>query len=331
MRRLLMTLSLLLLSPGLAQAKPDGGAEIADATGRVVQVPAQMAHVLPAGAPAAVLLAALAPDLMLGWPMPLSADKRAWLAPQLAALPAVPNLSARGENDAAVTALRPDLIVDYGTVSPGYIAAARTMQERTGIPTVLLDGALADMPRVLRLLGHSLRREPRGEQLAQLAEDLLHVTPQSGPARRVMYLRGTDTLSAASPDSGAVGVFARLGWEVVAPPGSGRFHPATLRDVAALDPDVLVFAEPAMRAIVAASPEWRALRAVREGHAVAAPRLPFGWIEEPPSLNQLLGVAWLAGRDPATLAATFGAVVYGQPPTPDELARIGAITQPFPP
>jgi iron complex transport system substrate-binding protein len=105
----------------------------------------------------------------------------------------------------------------------------------------------------------------------------------------------------------------------------------TLAQVAAFDPDRLVFSEPAMRAAVAASPAWRALRAVREGHAYTAPRLPFGWIEEPPSLNQLLGVAWLAGGDPAALAARFGTEVYGHTPTPAELRAVAEIARPLSP
>jgi iron complex transport system substrate-binding protein len=183
----------------------------------------------------------------------------------------------------------------------------------------------------LRLLGTALHREQRAETLARLAEALLAVPPQSGPPRRVAYARGSDALQLAAPGTGATEVFARLGWQVLAPPGEGRFRPAKLPDVAALDPDILVFADPAMRDIVARSPEWRALRAVREGHAYAAPKLPFGWIEEPPSLNQLLGVAWLAGGDAVTLAATFNAVVYGHVLTADELRSVAGNAQPLPP
>jgi iron complex transport system substrate-binding protein len=51
---------------------------------------------------------------------------------------------------------------------------------------------------------------------------------------------------------------------------------------------------------------------VRDGHAFVAPNQPFGWLDEPPSINRLLGLAWLSGSDPRTLAALFNAVVYGR-------------------
>jgi iron complex transport system substrate-binding protein len=47
--------------------------------------------------------------------------------------------------------------------------------------------------------------------------------------------------------------------------------------------------------------------------------MPFGWLDEPPSINRLLGLAWLGGGDPHTLAATFNAVVYGRSLTAPQL------------
>jgi iron complex transport system substrate-binding protein len=46
---------------------------VVDATGRNVEVAERIGRILPAGPPAATLLAALAPDLMLGWTSPVLA------------------------------------------------------------------------------------------------------------------------------------------------------------------------------------------------------------------------------------------------------------------
>lgn len=98
-------------------------------------------------------------------------------------------------------------------------------------------------------------------------------------------------------------------------------------DIRTLDPDILVFSDLTMLKTLAQSDEWRSLRAVRDGHAFVAPSLPFGWVEEPPSINRLLGLAWLSGRDPMTLAATFNAVVYGHVLTPPQLNALLAGAQ----
>ena len=62
---------------------------------------------------------------------------------------------------------------------------------------------------------------------------------------------------------------------------------------------------------------------------MVSPALPFGWVEEPPSINRLIGLAWLEGRDPVTLAALSNAIVYGHVLTPAERDGVlGAAVQP---
>lgn len=294
-------------------------ADIVDATGRNVQVPEHIEHILPAGPPAAILLAALAPDLMLGWTSPISDEARAFLSPEAARLPQVPRLTGRDDVLDKVIALRPDLIVDYGTVSPHYADLARATQQRTGVPTLLLDGSLAEIPHVFRSLGNILHREGRAETLAKFTEALLAVPTNQTAHPRVVCARGADGLTVVAPGPDLAETFTHLGWQVVAPPGQGPSRQSSFDDIRALDPDIVVFSDPAMRATLDHSDTWRSLRAVRDGHALVAPALPFGWIDEPPSVNRLLGVAWLSGRDPTTLAALFNAVVYGHVLTPRQL------------
>jgi len=69
--------------------------EVVDATGRTVLVPDGITRVLPAGPPAALLLEAVAPDLMLGWPSPVPENVRATMAPAAATLPQIRPVGAR--------------------------------------------------------------------------------------------------------------------------------------------------------------------------------------------------------------------------------------------
>jgi iron complex transport system substrate-binding protein len=297
-------------------------AEVTDATGRAVQVPDRVMRVLPAGPPAAILLAAIAPDLMLGWPSPVPDGTRALLAPDAAKLPQIPRLTGREDTTEKVQALKPDLILDYGNVAPRYAELARATQQRTGIPTILLDGSMTEIPRVVRLLGGILHREGRAETLATFAEAVLAMPVTQANHPRVLYARGADGLTVAAPGTDVTEVFTRLGWHVVAPDGQGTFRSSSIDAIRDLDPDILIFSDPAMRDTVMHTEAWRGVRAVREGHALVAPALPFGWLEEPPSINRLLGLAWLEGRDPITLASLFNATVYGRALTPAQLDTV---------
>jgi iron complex transport system substrate-binding protein len=306
LRRVFLVLSLLSWS-GAAWS-----GEVVDATGRTIAVPDHVARVLPAGPPAAILLAAVAPDLMVGWPSSLSDKARSLLAPEAARLPQVPRLTGRDDVSDKIVALKPDVILDYGTVSPRYADLAKATQQRTGIPTLLLDGSLSEIPKTLRSLGNILHREERAETLARFSEALLALPSRPAVALRVICARGSDGLTVVAPGSDLAETFSRVGWQIVAPKGEGPSRPATMADIRELDPDIIVFTDPAMRTALAESGSWRSLRAVREGHAFVAPSLPFGWIDEPPSINRRLGVAWLGGGDPHTLATLFNAVIYGR-------------------
>jgi iron complex transport system substrate-binding protein len=296
-------------------------AGVVDATGRSVDVPDHVVRVVPAGPPAAVLLEAIAPDLMAGWPSPVSKDARAMLSPDAAKLPQIPRVTGRADVSEDIKALKSDLILDYGNVSPRYADLAQATQQRTGIPTILLDGSLAKIPDVARTLGRILHREDRAETLARFAEALLAL-PGPGDHPKVLYARGMDGLTVAAPDTDVTEVFTRLGWQVIAPDGQGTFRSSSIDAIRTLDPDMLIFSDPAMRETIEKSEAWKSVRAIREGHALIAPSLPFGWVEEPPSINRLIGLAWLSGRDPTILAALSNAVVYGHTLTPVELDAV---------
>jgi len=256
-----------------------------------------------------------------------------WLPDMTVNLPSVPMLTGRQDATEQVVALHPDLILDYGTISPRYAQLIEAVQTKTGIPAVLLDGALPKTPQVFRALGIALHREDRGELLARQAEAILAaVRMPEGPVPRVYYGRGPNGL-VGTPGSGAGEVFALLGWQVLSPEASGTPSRTSIEAIAALDPDILIFQSAGMHKAVAESSQWRALRAVREHHAIVAPDVPFGWLDEPPSINRLLGLAVLSGRGGGAvgLAAIFNATVYGRAPTPPQLDAVRESLKPLTP
>jgi iron complex transport system substrate-binding protein len=41
-------------------------------------------------------------------------------------------------------------------------------------------------------------------------------------------------------------------------------------------------------------PGWASIRAVKAGRVHLSPKLPFGWVDFPPSVNRMVGLWWLA-------------------------------------
>jgi iron complex transport system substrate-binding protein len=124
-----------------------------------------------------------------------------------------------------------------------------------------------------------------------------------------------------------------LGWEVLNPQSSGAPSRTSIEAIKALDPDVIIFQNSGMRKVVADSAQWRALRAVRDHRAYVTPDVPFGWLDEPPSINRLLGLAVLSaqGGGAVELAAMFNAAVYGRAPSSQQLDGVRESLMPLTP
>ena len=57
---------------------------------------------------------------------------------------------------------------------------------------------------------------------------------------------------------------------------------------------VIVTIDQDFAANVRSDPAWAAVEAVRDGRVHLSPKLPFGWVDFPPSVNRLIGLWWLA-------------------------------------
>ncbi len=262
--------------------------------------PTRIKRVFAAGPPAAVLVHVLAPGSLLGWPMRLADEARAWLAPDVRNTPFLGRLTGRGSTMPLerLLTLEPDVIIDTGSTDAAHTSTAEDVHSRTRIPVVLIPGRLADSAWQLMETGRILGVPERGEELARAAGALLSVkgAPSTkGRKPRAYLARGADGLETATAGSlnaesleisGAINV-AR------GPGGVARVSP---EQVAAWSPDVIITQEPDFFSRARQEPFWRRLRAVREGRIHLAPRLPFGWLDGPPGINRLVSVPWISSR-----------------------------------
>lgn len=270
-----------------------------DAAGRVVALPDRVARVIAAGPPAAVLLYTLAPDRMAAWVRTPSPVERPFLARSTWDLPASGRLTGRGgtANVEAVLALRPDLIVDVGSTGPTYASLADRVQEQTGIPYILLDGAFAKTGETYRQLGAVLGLDQAAEGLAAYADRTVaevgaRIATIPGADRpRVYYARGPRGLETGFSGSINTEILDVVGARNVAVGGNGLAN-VSAEQVLGWNPDVIVALDPAFRP--ADDPLWQGVKAVREGRVYRTPTLPFAWFDAPPGVNRLIGVLWLA-------------------------------------
>jgi iron complex transport system substrate-binding protein len=281
-------------------AAPASAQTFVDAAGRSVAVPDVVHRVLPAGPPADLLLFGIAPDMLVGLVEPWSEAQKIYVPEPYRGLAQVPRINrdiSAADLD-RLKALKPDLIVDYGDVTPAYAGIADKIQAATGIPYVLLDGKLDATPKAVRALGGLLGRAERADAVARRAEAVLaRVTSAvaglaAGDRVPIFFARGNDGLQAVRPGNVNGEIPDDAGGRNVVPSGKGTFVKMTAAEIQALAPKVVLLDDPAAAAMGAP------LRtALPPGTLfLVDPGRPLGWLDEPPSLNRLVGVVWLTGK-----------------------------------
>ena len=265
-------------------------------------IPGKVQRVFPAGPPAAIALYTLAPDMLLGWPRANRPEECEFMLPDVCTRPEVGRLTGRGNtaNLEAVLALKPDLIVDIGSTSPTFVSLAERVQEQTGIPYALLDGRFDKIVSTYRKLGDLTHRQAEAELLASYADTTLTTIKariEEVPERqqpRVYYARGPRGLETGLAGSINVETLEFLGARNVAADRSGGLAVVSVEQVLLWNPDVIITIDRDFAASVRTDPVWASVAAVRAGRVHLSPKLPFGWVDFPPSVNRLIGLWWLA-------------------------------------
>ena len=232
--------------------------------------------------------------------------------------------------------LTPDLILDTGTINDTYVSLADRVQAQTGIPYALLDGSFAGTPGAYRTLGELVGRKERAEELAASCETTIrtvlgriHGIPDDRRPR-VYYARGPRGLETGLGGSINVETIEVLRARNVAGEVRGGLATVSLEQVLAWAPEVIVTIDADFYANVRSDPAWSGVPAVRSGRVHLSPKLPFGWVDFPPSVNRFIGLWWLAKilypdrfpEESTPIARDFYTRFYHVTPTDEQLERV---------
>ena len=331
-RALIAGLSAAILAPHAVRA-----ATVTDGAGRPVPVPERVERVFPAGPPAAIFLYTLAPELLIGWPRANRPEEREFLLPDVGTRPEVGRITGRGNtaNLEVVLALKPDLILDVGSVNPTYVSLADRVQQQTGVPYALLDGRFDGIPLAYRTLGALIGRREQGEALASSAEGTIKTITQRVDTiafeqrPRVYYARGPrglETGLGGSINAETIELVARN----VAGGTRGGLANVSIEQVLLWNPDIIVTIDQDFAASVLSDPAWAPVAAVRARRVHLSPKPPFGWVDFPPSVNRLIGLWWLGKilypdlfpEDLRTLTREFYTRFYHVTPSDAQIDRV---------
>jgi iron complex transport system substrate-binding protein len=308
-----------------------------DNAGRSVALPTRIERVFPAGPPAAIMLYTLAPDLLLGWPRANRPQECAYMLPDICNRPEVGRITGRGNtaNLETVLALKPDLILDIGSTNETFVSLAARVQDQTGIPYALLDGRFVALTAAYQKLGQLIGRQAAAEDMASythrtltaITERIADVTAEQRP--RVYYARGPRGLVTGLGGSINVETIELLGRNVAGDTRGGLAN-VSIEQALLWNPDVIITIDLEFANAVRSDPSWASVKAVRDNRVHLSPKMPFGWVDFPPSVNRLIGLWWLAKilypkrfpEDLRVLTRDFYARFYHVTPTDAQIDEV---------
>lgn len=283
-------------------------AGLLDMHGRRVEVPRRVQRVVGAEPPVTYLLYSIDPGLLAALNAQPDEGLRRVFRPEVLKKPVI---GAFGEgriggfNPEVLLDLKPDLVLAWPR--PGRQVKVAPLEARlasTGIPTAFLSlDSMDSYPDAYEFLGRLLGRQQRCAQLANCFRAELGrlkafsaALPRNG--RVSVYLaEDRDGLLTASEDSVHSEAIALAGGKNVHRGASANRRGKdrlSIEQVMLYDPDVIVAKDPAFYNAVWRDSRWAGIKAVRKGRVYLAPRVPFSWLDQPPSFMRLLGAKWLA-------------------------------------
>ncbi len=312
-----LCLGLAFVASGCAQQAPsaDEGAKqdqsaqnetrtFTDSAGRTVEVPAQIDRIAPAGHTATQVLLTMAPDKLVSISTELTADQAKYLGADYANLPVTgAAFGAKGDlNKEAVAASGAQILIDTGELKDGIKEDLDTLQQQLGIPVVVIETKMSDYGKAYEMLGELLGMQDRGKELSDYCKaaydetvSVMSTIPESDRVN-VAYLlggKGTNTIAKNSYQGQVVDLVANNVADLGKVSGSGAGVEISMEQLALWDPQLILFAGGSIYDSVGSDAAFAELTAVKNGSYYEVPSTPWNWLNNPPTVNQVLGMQWL--------------------------------------
>ena len=275
-----------------------------DSLGRTVEIPAELTKIVPSGHTANQVLLTIAPEKMVGVSQKVSDEQAKYLGVDTSKLPVLGAIfGSKGDlNKEEVAATGCQILIDTGEPKSGMKEDLDALQEQLGIPCVHITTTLDKWGDAYRTLGELLGVPERGQALgaycdAAWAEASATQSKLTDDKRvRIAYLLGDAGLNAIAKGSFQGTVVDMFGDNVVVvekASGSGMGNEVSLEQMAVWNPDLIVFQKGSIYDTVGDDATWAGISAIANKQYYEVPGMPYCWLNNPPTVNQVLGIRWL--------------------------------------
>ena len=273
-----------------------------DDAGREVNLPNKIESVIPTGPLSQLVLFALCPEMLVGLGSKWPKSANGIIADEYLDLPYFGKLYSSAElNVEALALANPDIIIDIGEYKENLNEDLDGLQNQMGIPTVFIDAKLEKIPEVFRKLGDLLGKEERAEELASFCEEIYEQTEKvmmevDNNKIDVIYCLTEDSLNVFANGSYNAQLLDWLTNNIAVvenPSSSGLGNATDIEQISLWNPDVILFAPGGVYNSAKDNGTWNQLDAIKNNRYLEMPETPYGWMGNPPGVQQYLGMIWL--------------------------------------
>ena len=283
---------------------------VIDHAGREVRLDLPVRSIYCTSPAGSILVYTVAPDLLIGWNVTLTAIEREFLEPKYLDLPVLGGWFGKNTTGNVEEILKadPDVIISMGQVDQTAVSVVEGLSGQLKKPVVMIDGSLDKLPEAYELVGQITGSTDVAGQLASYCRATLDEAERkaAGIAEQdritVYYAEGPEGLQTEPSGSSRTRVLELVGGrniaQMEATQGAGGMSPVSLEQVIAWDSDViLVGSDPGgeynVHQKILTGNGWSGLRAVKARRVYQIPHGPFNWFDRPESVNRIFGVRWL--------------------------------------
>lgn len=286
------------------QASSTEPRQFTDSAGRTVEIPATIDAIAPAGHTATQVLMTMAPDKMVTLSQELTEEQAKYFSSDLSDLPITgAAFGAKGDlNKEAVAASGAQILIDTGEMKDGMVEELDTLQTQLGIPVVFVETTMDNYGQAYEMLGDLLNMQDRGKELSDYCkkayaetESVMKDIPEADRIT-VSYLmgdKGTNTIAKNSYQGQVVDLVANNVADLGQVSGKGTGVEISMEQLTLWNPQVILFQEGSIYDSVNSDPVFAELDAVKNGEVYEVPNTPWCWLNNPPTVNQVLGMQWL--------------------------------------
>ena len=279
--------------------------EIIDMGGKKVQIPDTITKVFGTSPPSTYMIYTIDSSLIVGLNFNHARgnnESSNMLDAKFMALPIVGGLQGGGNsmNRETLLSLHPDVVFLWNNDASSQLA--QYLFESSKIPSIDVElESVESLPKAYLFFGEVLERMPRAKMLSKYASEALEKTKnivKANASKRpvVYYAEGADGLATECDQSfhyEAIKFSGGINPHLCSTKSGLGLEKVTLEQVILYNPDIIIAQEKEFVEKVKSDSRWRSIKAVRDGKVFLVPKMPFNWIDRPPSFMRLLGIQWL--------------------------------------